>query len=147
MLLISTEVLALILCDDVLLETDEVVTYTLAGDATAAGAGGRTRERVSGLASYEAPVVEKAGGRKGLLQVIKPGEHHTITMELTSQLAFFSRQNSKEHVDHIVLVWHAVDVLVDAVSIELSLVLSTNCTCGTLMPGSFHQIKGATREQ
>ena len=36
------------------------------------------------------------------------------------------------------LVWHAVDVLVDAVSIELSLIFSTNCTCGTLMPGSFH---------
>ena len=97
----------------------------------------------------QGPVVEKAGGGKGLLQVIKPGEHHTITeereinltvekssdqrwrhysqhnaflhlmrnkksfglcimqspsspMELTSQLAFFSRQNSKEHVDHIV---------------------------------------------
>ena len=27
------------------------------------------------------PVVEKAGGRKGLLQVVEPGEHHTITVE------------------------------------------------------------------
>jgi len=68
-------------------------------------------------------------------------------MELTGQLAFFSCQNSKEHVDHIVLVWNAVDVLVDAVGIKLSLIPSTNSTCSTLMPGSFHQIKRAAREQ
>ena len=37
------------------------------------------------------------------------------------------------------LVWDAVDVLVDAVGIELPLILSTtSCTCGTLMSGSFH---------
>ena len=75
-------------------------------------------------------------------------------MELTGQLAFFPRQNSKEHVDHILpgkhqsltnlpekvhqLVWDAVDVLVDAVGVELPLILTTSCTCGTLMPCSFH---------
>ena len=36
------------------------------------------------------------------------------------------------------LVWDAVDVLVDAVGVELPLILTTTCTCGTLMPGSFH---------
>jgi len=102
---------------------------------------------VSGLACYETPVVEKAGGWKGFLQVVKPGEHHTLPMKLTGQLAFFSCQNSKEHVNHIVLVWHAVDVFVDTVGIKLPLIPSTNCTCSPLMPGSFHQIKCAAREQ
>ena len=75
-------------------------------------------------------------------------------MELTSELAFFPRQNSKEHVDHILpgkhqsltnlpekmhrLVWDAVDILVDAVGIKLPLALSSNSACSTLLPGCFH---------
>ena len=98
---------------------------------------------------WKPPVVEKAGGWKGFLQVVKPGEHDTLPvkreiykshsgkrfwpkvetynqhnvswctterksiglcimqspsspMKLTGQLAFFSCQNSKEHVNHIV---------------------------------------------
>ena len=146
------------------------------------------------------PVVEKAGGGKGLLEVVKPGEHHTITVEreinltvgkssdqgrrhlkprkcllaldaqqkefwplhhaISKQLTHGTDRSagilppselqrtrrshspwktSKSHKSKMHrLVWDAVDVLVDAVGIELPLILSTSCTCGTLMPGSFH---------
>ena len=146
------------------------------------------------------PVVEKAGGGKGLLEVVKPGEHHTITVEreinltvgkssdqgrrhlkprkcllatkrvlasasyhaISKQLTHGTDRSagilppselqrtrrshspwktSKSHKSQSKmhrLVWDAVDVLVDAVGIELPLILSTSCTCGTLMPGSFH---------